>query len=725
MRRINFDDIVDDPPQKAFWTPVRRLVAVIGVALLLRLWAVLLLPTDFDEPIYVGAALDYARAIAAGDLDGVVNYSGNREHPALVKLLYAGVALVAGGANFVSTMIGARLLSALFGVLAVLVVIRCFGLLAGAMLAVHTLAVKYTSQAYLEAVPLFASIVAAAGFERAVRAAPAGRIARSPWFWASAFALGTTAASKFTYLMVGLVILYLTAVNWRAVWRWLPAYAAVALGSFYLLNPTLWPDPIGRLGDALFFHLRYSQGEDVAVVNYPWFQPLIWLLTSAASNWHPEVFFYFGFDTLICLLALGGVPAAWRNRDQRWLVIWLVGGVLFLLVWPTKWPQYALVVVPALCALAAPTLMRVYTWLHELESYWQWLPQLLPQPPRYTWIALALFVTFVLGIYAYGLISVTLGSIGWSHYDQANSFLPAAPVRDLQLLPDGRVAVATERGAALWEAPETTDMPADWRLLTSGATPLPDNRVLSLAAEPSGALWLGTSNGLARYDGVAWQTFSAGDLGLASAEVHALTFGGDGRLWAGTAGGATVYTPGAGWRPLPEATAGLRDELVLSVAVEPHPAGEVVWFGGVGGVSRLDTASGTWTRHDAAAGFDNAGVADLLLDSRGRLWAGTLGNGLALWEGEGWRWFNPANSDLPSSEVNALIEARPGEIWVATAIPLNVGGSMSSFNGEEWRAYLPRNSGFSGEEPVTLAVDATGRLWIGTRGSQIDLYQLP
>src|SRR4030042_1635892 len=70
------------------------LIGIVLVAALLRGWAFLRLPLDYDEPVYLRAGLDYARALRAGDWNGVIDYAANREHPALVKLLYGLVVLV-------------------------------------------------------------------------------------------------------------------------------------------------------------------------------------------------------------------------------------------------------------------------------------------------------------------------------------------------------------------------------------------------------------------------------------------------------------------------------------------------------------------------------------------------------------------------------------------------------------------------------------------------------
>src|SRR5258706_3310754 len=152
----------------ALRTRRRRMAAVVLLAAALRIWAALLLPVDFDEPVYLQAGYDYARLLRAGDLNGVIDYPLNREHPALVKLLYAGVVLALGPpASPPNVQLVSRLLSATFGMLTVAAVALAGGPLAGGLLAIHTLAVKYTSQVYLEARTRFTSTIAVLAFMRA------------------------------------------------------------------------------------------------------------------------------------------------------------------------------------------------------------------------------------------------------------------------------------------------------------------------------------------------------------------------------------------------------------------------------------------------------------------------------------------------------------------------------------------------------------------------------
>lgn len=713
-----------------------RVLTVLGIVLvaaILRLSAATQLPTDFDEPDYVQAGYGYAAAMAAGDLNGVIDYPYNREHPPLVKLIYGVAILVLGDrANWISSLYAARLISASFGVLAVLL-LALVDPLAGALLAADSLVVKYTSQAYLEALPFCAGVAAVLALARS-------RAPRDRWFWLSAVALGVTAAGKFTYFPVVFPILYLAIIQQKRRWSDLLLYVTVAVAVFWALNPALWRQPLTRLADMLLFHVRYSQGANVQRAAYPWFQPLLWL--SRPVPWHPAVFFYVGTDGIVFWLAILG--AFLERRKRPWLAAWLVGGMVVLLLWRTKWPQYTLVLVPALCLAAAPALRWLLGRVREWEDRWQILRNLLPTPSRSFWIVSGLLVIAVLGGLAANSIRSATMRMPWSHVTDQTSQLPNNTVHAIlaasdSLLPGGGMVLGTDRGLALWAPPPSTDLPDRWTIFTAGNSGLPHDQVLTLAQDAAGQLWVGTASGLGRYDGAIWRTYRASDFGLPGDRVNALAVDSAGRVWLGADAGAAVFD-GSTWQAYTAATSGLASDYVLSLAVE-HPStapssmqaspaqdasgGDVLWFGLLDAISRLDTATGQWTTFTAAAAdLGPGGIGSLIVDSAGRVWAGSLGGGLGRWDGASWRGFRTSNSGIPNDTVQEIFESEPGHLWIGTALPMDVGGTVSLYDGSTWQRYTASNSGYSGAEPLSLAFDAQGRLWVGTQTVGVDILRL-
>lgn len=682
---------------------VQPLIIVMFLTVFLHAWAVSLLPQDFDEPVYLQNAFDYTSAFRSGNFNSVIDYSGNPEHPAFVKLLYTGTVLLLGkAATWTSAFFASRAVSAVFGVLAVLFVALALDPLAAGMLAVNTLAIKYTSQVYLEAVPHAMTIAAVLAFLRTDKDKP------DRWFWLSAAALGIVAASKYTYLPVILVSLgYLAIFEKRIKFHWLFLYGVLSLAVFFALDVRLWHDPLNRIYQSLTFHIQYSQGQHVEEVGYPWYQPFIWIFTSPATSWHPNVFFYFGFDGLISILAVAGLKREWKER--RWLVVWLAAGILFLLLWPTKWPQYALTVTPSLCIIGAESLHRLVRWIRTQDTYWEYLKEMLPKPTKWLWVAIGAFALFIAVIYLSSAIKLAVGRVGWSNVTQANSFLPSNTVYALLPLEDGKIMIGTEKGAGIWNPAQTTDKAPSWTLFTTADSGLTSNRVLSLTRDKLGNFWFGTADGVDRFDGESWSAFRTGELGLPDDYILSLAASPNGRVYAGTLNGAAVFN-GVTWSPIDNAAS----QPVFALAV----SGRDLWMAITEGVWQIHLSEGKSDFHPT-----EAPVKHILIDASGQVWAATSGAGLARLDGSTWTYFRTSNSGIPFNIVNWVAEIQPGVLWVGTAMPTSAGGAAASFDGIEWHTFRANNSGASAAE-VTVVIAQSGQVWMGTRTKGIDLYQL-
>jgi len=338
-----------------------KIIIVLIITVATHTLAVAKLPQDFDEPVYTEVAVDYARALKRGDFHAIIDDPKVREHPALVKLVY-GIAIYLNDSenNYTESLQTGRIVSAVFGVLGTLV-IAFMDPFAGGLMAIHALVVKYSSQAYLEAIPLTFMIVSVFAFLKTDKAKING------WFWFSAFALGATTAGKFTYTPVLVIILaYLAFFEKKIALRWMFGFAILSLLTFSILNVTLWHEPLNRIMEALSFHANYQSGDHVTEVGFPWYQPFIWLFVETPGDWHGGIFLY-DIDPFIAAFAFAGILREWKGR--RWLVVWLVSGMIFLLLWGTKWPQYLLTIVPAICLMAAESARLFSRWVSGLSYY--------------------------------------------------------------------------------------------------------------------------------------------------------------------------------------------------------------------------------------------------------------------------------------------------------------------------------------------------------------------
>ena len=102
-------------------------------------------------------------------------------------------------------------------------------------------------------------------------------------------------------------------------------------------------------------------------------------------------------------------------------------------------------------------------------------------------------------------------------------------------LRDGFIWAATDGGLVVWD--ERTGEAAKF----TSEHGLAENRISSVAVGIDGAIWVGTAAaGVSRYDGAMWQTFTSED-GLPGNTVRDLAVGADGTVWVATADGIGRY----------------------------------------------------------------------------------------------------------------------------------------------------------------------------------------
>ncbi len=698
------------------WKRWQILLGIVVLALVVRIWAAWQLPPDADEPVYSRAAQAYAQAIKAGNWQAVIDYADNQEHPVLVKLMDSLPYLLIRpkyGSSLEVTF--NRLISAFWGTLAV-GMLALINPLAGFMLAMDSMTIKYTSEVYLEAFPLFMMILAVYSLKKALVSPE-----RSRWFWISALAFGVMISGKYIYGLVALPLGLIFIQQKKASWQNFFLYALTGLLAFWILDPYLWVDPLNRLLNSLFFHVQYTQGSNVLLANYPWYQALNWITMSVP--WHPDVFFFPTLDVVTTLLAMVGLWSELKTRP--WVVAWALFTLVVLLVWPTRWPQYTLVLKPALCLAAATGLMLLVAKAKDIESTWHWAESVLPSPGRLFWVALVLFCAFlVVGKVSYE-ISMAIARSGWLTVQTEFSPLPSNEIDDIKPLEDGRVVIGTAGGLAIWQFNSLAPWGDKPLTLTTENSGLPGNRVSAVLTDYQPDLWLGTNAGLAYTDGQkAWINHSFQEMGLATDKINALASDQAGAIWVATNNGAAALDSHKNiWKTYTKENSGLQNNIVYSLAVNP---GKEVYFGTLSGLDRLDLQTQQWQSIDINnVQLSFGGVTHLYLDRKNLLWVSTPGSGISSFDGKQWKNYRTSNSDITQNNVTRIIEDSSGSYWLGLAFSSEPGGQIARLNGGQWTVFDRSNSGFDGLEPSSLTIDQAGRVWIGTLFGGLQIYQPP
>jgi len=249
-----------------------------------------------------------------------------------------------------------------------------------------------------------------------------------------------------------------------------------------------------------------------------------------------------------------------------------------------------------------------------------------------------------------------------------NSASPRALAED----GDGFLWIGSENGLARWDGYHFRDYKPDPKI--SGS--LPDNDIQTLHTDEQGRLWIGTgSGGLARYerDQDRFVSYPAGRNGLSDVSVEAIADDGAGGLWVGTDGGLDHLEPKTDairqFRHSGKDRHSLPDDAVYAILRDRKGA---LWVGTARGVARQTPgATGFETVPMRAPSGEAPPIRSLAEDSRGRIWIGTLQNGAYLADAMGRaavpvRETDSLRSGPRTETISTIAQAGPGEVWLGT-----------------------------------------------------------
>ncbi len=229
---------------------------------------------------------------------------------------------------------------------------------------------------------------------------------------------------------------------------------------------------------------------------------------------------------------------------------------------------------------------------------------------------------------------------------------------------------------------------------------LPQSEIRAIAQTPDGYLWIGTSGGLARFDGVRFVVFDRSNTpAFRDDSILTLFTARDKSLWIGTEGGGLVHLRDGKFQGF-GAKEGLTNLFVRSIQQDNNGN---VWIGTDRGFFKF--GANRLVRIDVGTSLSIASVSAMALAPDGILWlAGPSG---LLKEQLG------KISRYPfQASVRSVYASRDGTVWFATAIGLRILKPGATT--------LSTPAGRLGETDARqIYQNSDGDLWVGTVGNGI------
>jgi ligand-binding sensor domain-containing protein/signal transduction histidine kinase len=202
------------------------------------------------------------------------------------------------------------------------------------------------------------------------------------------------------------------------------------------------------------------------------------------------------------------------------------------------------------------------------------------------------------------------------------------------------------------------------------AATIDDQIITALAQDKRGFIWIGTQDGLIRYDGYRYRKFTHRAQqpdSLVGNYVYSLLTASDGRIWVGTrSDGLSVFNPRTEKFEQLRYEAGQdKDSLSGSMvrAIVEDKRGNI-WIGTETGLHFYDKENKKLSNMSNALptmGLLANSIASLLVDQSGQLWLGS-GRGLQRLSSDGKRF----DTFILDKDITSLYQATDGKIWVGS-----------------------------------------------------------
>lgn len=295
--------------------------------------------------------------------------------------------------------------------------------------------------------------------------------------------------------------------------------------------------------------------------------------------------------------------------------------------------------------------------------------------------------------------------------------VPLVPRGDRQGLGRAVRFLCCSLGMAGWVASAVEAVPAErdfvvraWRKEHG----LPGNRITCLHLAGDGFLWVGTANGLTRFDGHQFRTWPfISPPGLPAIEGLCLAEEPDGGLLVGTSRG--LFSLRTGLHALDLGSAGAPAPISAPSPAPAVPALAVgpdgtVWAATTSGLLRR-TPGAPWTREELPGGT-SAHPPILAGHAKGPLWAASAGELLRRRESApGWEAVPTATPPAPHTVVEAVFAAPDGTSFALVADAAGGTRRLHRFEQGEWRSLATLDAP-AGGAVTFLAARSADEIWL-------------
>jgi len=221
-----------------------------------------------------------------------------------------------------------------------------------------------------------------------------------------------------------------------------------------------------------------------------------------------------------------------------------------------------------------------------------------------------------------------------------------------------------------------------WVSYTSENSLVKSNLVNSIAIDNNNNAWIGSSEGLSKFDGRNWKVYTRNSSVLRSNVITALKKDKQNRIWVGTSAGIYLIENDV----MSDVSFNLQNHSVVDIA---ESSNGTIWTALNGGVAKL--SGSTWQLYtNSNSGLKDNSPLCIEIDNLDKVWIGSRHNGISILDNNNWSYIPTSSMNIPGIEsgVNSICFVEDGTVWVGTiSLSLLDYGKLVYRKNNVWYAY--------------------------------------
>ncbi len=248
---------------------------------------------------------------------------------------------------------------------------------------------------------------------------------------------------------------------------------------------------------------------------------------------------------------------------------------------------------------------------------------------------------------------------------------------------------------------------------------LSDSRIKDIEEDAQGNLWIATVNGLNRFDREKNRFTHFRNIGQSN-EINDLFIDGQNRMWVASSNGLFLFDAASGkFKLYPFGHGIAKGNIILKIAQQNNGT---LWIATENGLFSLNLltkqAKGYFHNIKNSKSISSDWITTLLVDSKQKLWVGTHGGGMSLYDRGQDSFINfkydAIRNSIAHNDILSLCEAADGRLWIGTE-----NGGISIFDQESGLFSNIKNkkddvSTLSNNSVYCIYKDDAKNLWVGT-----------